>query len=108
MNRFSGLRIAVHDAFFVRRSETIGELNRIVQGFPNGQRSVVDGLAQGLSFEQLRYQVRGATVSADVVNGQNVGVIQGGGSQGLLFKATQAIGVAGVCGWENLERDAAA
>src|SRR5262245_15819008 len=44
---------------------------------------------------------------ADLVNGDDVRVVQGGGGLGLLNKASQAVGVLGEFRWEQLERDPA-
>ena len=88
-----GLQIAVDDAFFVRRRETVGNLQRVVHDPPDRQRRVAHALAQRLPFEQLRDQVRRALRGTDVVDRENVRVVERRHRTGLGLEAAQPVGV---------------
>ena len=88
-----GLEVAMDDAFFVGGGESVRDLHGVVESFAQGQRSAAQAVAQGLAFEQFGDDVGRAFVRADVEYGKDVGMIQGGGGQGLLLEAAQAVGV---------------
>lgn len=62
--------------------------------FAFARRGIGKALAKGFAFEKFHNQVGRAFVGADVKNGQDVGVIEGAGGAGLLFKALQPLGIA--------------
>jgi hypothetical protein len=62
---------------------------------------------KGHPFEQFRDNVRGAVVSADVIDRQDVGMIQRGRGVRLLLEAPQAISVSGEGRGQHLDRDIA-
>jgi hypothetical protein len=64
------------DAFIMRGSHSARCLNGNIERLAHGQRTALHALAQGFAFEQLGDQVRRAIVRADVVDGENVGMIQ--------------------------------
>ena len=68
-------------------------------------RTIELALAQGLPFEQLGDDVRHAVVHANVINGHNIGMTQGGGRAGLLLETTQAVLIMCKGGVEDLEGD---
>ena len=49
--------------------------------------------AERIAFDQLRHQVLDLSLGSDVVDGEDVGVIQGTGGERFLGKAPLAIGV---------------
>jgi hypothetical protein len=62
---------------------------------------------EALALEQLRDDVRGAIVGADVVKGEDVRVVQGGDGAGLELEALEAVGVPGDIVVEDLEGNVA-
>ncbi len=93
------------DALFVRRHQTLRNLLGKVQGLTPWDRTIEQTLAQGLSFEQLGDDVRGAIVHADVINGDNIGMAESGGGAGFLLKTAQAVLIMGQRGFEYLDGD---
>ena len=81
------LDIAMHDAPGVRRSQSTCRL--LAQGEYLGRGKAVVGeiQLQRLASQQLHHQVGLSVLFADVVNGADVGVVQGGGCPGLAQKA---------------------
>ena len=47
------LQVAMHDALLVRRSKSLGHLDRVVDDSSHRQRAVAQPLAQGLAFQQF-------------------------------------------------------
>ena len=84
-NRFSGLRSRWTIPFRGRRRGP-GELQGVLDGLANGQRTGVQPLAQRLAFQQLRDQIGRALVVAHVVDGQDVRVVEKAGGAGLLLE----------------------
>src|SRR5439155_6423646 len=58
-----------------------------------------------LSFEQLRDDERCVRLGADVVDGEDVRMIQPGGSARLLLESMQAIRICRERRWQHLDRD---
>src|SRR5262249_2315643 len=76
-----------------------GDLRRVVDGLPLGQRRLADARAKRLALEELRYDVRRAVVGADVVDAEDVGVIERAGSARFLLEPAEA-----VCGFRESGR----
>ena len=87
------LQIAMNDSLFVGCGQSVGNLQGIVQSLAHRNRSAPQPLAKSFSLEQFRYDVGRSLVSSDIEYRKNIGMVQGGGSQCLLLKATQPIGV---------------
>ena len=64
-------------------------------------------LAQRLALEQFEDDVSGPVLGTDVVDGEDVGMIQGGNRRGLLLEAVQAVEIGGAVGGDHLDRDVA-
>ena len=90
-----GLDVTVHDAFGVSGIERVGDLDG------EGKQSVqlegpnTDEVLQGLAIEKLHGDEGLAVFLADVVNGANVGVVQGGCGLGFALKAGERLRIAG-------------
>ena len=87
------LEVAMNDPFFVRRGQSMGDLQGIVHSLARRDRSAAQALAQGLSLKQFGHHVRRALACAKVECCQNVGMVQGSGGQGFLLKTAQPVGV---------------
>ena len=68
--------------------ESFGDLGGEIEEAPGRERlSRGEQLAQGLSLDELHGDVEGAVGLADVVDGQDVGVVESGGRSGFLLEA---------------------
>ena len=101
-----GLEVAVDDPLVVSGGKAAGDLQRVVEGLADRKRSALEADLQGVAFEQLRDDVGGAVVRADIVDGEDVRVVQGAGGAGLLLEAAELLGIGDLLG-ENLDRDLA-
>ena len=72
-----GLQVPVDDAGRVRLGQPIGDLHGELEQPLGRQRLDGDQLAHGFSLHQLHGDVERAVDRADVVDGQNVGVVEG-------------------------------
>ena len=88
-----GLQIAMHDSLLVCRAEAVGDLKRVVDGLLRREAASCQSRAQRLAFEKLLHDVGRIVVTADVVDGRDVGVVQDARRPSLLLEAAQALGV---------------
>jgi hypothetical protein len=90
----TGLQIPVDDALRMRGGQSVRDLPAVVDRLAGWQGAGRQPLAQRLTFEQLRDDVRRMVVGrADVVNREDVGMIEHAGRAGFLLETAQAIGV---------------
>src|SRR5438105_1606959 len=80
-------QVAMHDTFVVRGGEPTGDLERIINSFAERQRARAQPFAQRFAFQQFADDVRRAVLRADVVHGEDVGMVEGGGGTRFLLKA---------------------
>ena len=85
------------DSFFVGRGQSVRDLQRIVQSLAHDDRPAAQPFSQGLTIKQFRYDIRRTFARANVEYRQNIGMIQGRGSQRLLFETAEAVGIEGKC-----------
>ena len=83
----------MNDPFFVRRGQSMRDLHGVVESLAYRNRPTAQSLAHGLAFKQFGDDVRRAFARADVEHGQNVGMVQGSGGEGLLLETAQPVGV---------------
>ena len=81
-----GLQVAVDDGARVGRGEAVGDLDRDREERLQRQRAARQQLAQALPLDQLHDDVGGLVDLADLVDGDDVGVGDGGGGAGLLLE----------------------
>ena len=101
-------QVAMDDAFVVRGSQTLRDLRRVFHSAPRGQRAIVHFDAKRMSFEKFGDEVRRAVVFANVMNGENVGMIQRSNRASFLLEAPQAVGIFRKCFREDFDGDVAA
>ena len=89
-----GLQIAVHDPFFVRRRESMRDLQRDVDGFARRNRSAIEAFAERFTFQQLADEKRGAVGVADVVDRQQIRMIEHACGARFLLESLQTLLVA--------------
>ena len=84
-----GLEVAVDDALRVGGRQTFGDLDAVLHRPPDGHVALPKPLAQGAALEQLGHDEGDAVVLSDVVDGHDVGVIEGAGGAGLPFEPAE-------------------
>src|SRR5215510_1680012 len=97
----------MNDPLFVRGSQSECDLLRVVQRLAYRQRPLTKLGAQFLAVEQFGNDVGGATVSADIKNGENIGMVQHPGSASFLLEAPQSIFIRRECSRQDFDRDLA-
>ena len=101
------LDVAVNDPGVMRRLERVGDLDRHCQQQVDIERVPGHAVLQGRPFEAFHHQERAAVLFADVVDGADVGVIQGGSGLRLVAESGQGIGSVSEIGRQELQRDKA-
>ena len=76
---------------FMRGSEAVGDLKSIVGSLRHGDCALDQALPKVLPLEQFRDNVRHSAFKANIVNGEDVGMIQGSSGSRFLFEASQMI-----------------
>src|SRR5271155_444660 len=90
----------MNDAVIMRCDQALHDLQGVSDGQRNRHRSLGQPFAQGLAYQQLTNDVRSAFVETNVIDGNDVGMIQGSGGAGLEFEAAKMIGV-GAGSWTD-------
>jgi len=72
-----GLDISRHDPFGVRRIERISNLDRQLEKDFGLQRLAFNAVLEGLPFEQFHSDEVPAVIFVDVVNGTDIGMVEG-------------------------------
>src|SRR6266496_5634917 len=97
----------MNDVFVMCCGQALGHLSAVLDSFALGQRSVFQDFTQALTLEQLGDKKGSSVVLSDIMDGNNVGMIQGGDCMGFLFKPPQAVGVPSERFRKNLHGDIA-
>ena len=95
------------DAGAVGGGEGVGDLDGVVEGVACAEGAALEFLLKGFAGDQFHDDAVSALVFEDVVDGEDVGVAEGGGGLGFLMEAAAEVGVGGVGGGEELEGDVA-
>jgi hypothetical protein len=98
------LEVAVDDAESVSRGDAFGGLSGGLEEFAPGNGSPFDDRAKRFTFDQLGDDVRLAVGLADVVDGDDVGMVEGAEGAGFLLETLSPDGVAGNVGGQNFDR----
>ena len=93
------------DARAVGGGEGIGDLGAVVDDLGDAEAAAGDDIGESAAGDHFHDHDFGAIVGEDVVDGDDVGVIEGGGGLGFLHEAAAAVGIAGVIGAEDFEGD---
>ena len=99
------LEVAMDDAFLVGRGQSERDLASDLGGSARDECSVVEPLSQGLALEELGDRVCHAVGDPEIVDGENVGVREGGHGAGLALEAPQSRRIPGELGGKHLDRD---
>ena len=100
-----GLEIAVNDVSAVRGDEAVSDAQAPGDGGHRRRWAVPQDPAEAFSLEQFGHDVGSIVVDADVMDGEEVGVIEGGGGAGLALEALSPIGAVRDLGGEHFDRD---
>src|SRR5262245_11262739 len=96
------------DPLIMGRGQASADLHAIVDGLAHRDRSPPQASAERLTFEQLEDDVGQAILRADVVEGEDVGMVQRSDRPRLLLESPEAIGIARVVGGNELDGNIAA
>ena len=102
------LEVAVDDAALVRRRQAARHRGGDLRRPPRRQRPAGEPRPQGLALQQLGHQIRRAVVAADVVHGEDGGVVERRDGARLGLEAAQAVGAGRQVRRQHLDRDLAA
>ncbi len=83
------------DIFFVGGGEALRDLHGVVGGFTRQERAGFKFGAERDAFEKFGDQKRRVVLLADVVGGQDIGMVEGGHGAGFLFEAAEPVGISG-------------
>ena len=98
----------MNDASAVRGFETGGALQRDGDGVLARKTSGIQPLAQSYAVDQFGGNEPGTRVVADLVNGDGVWMVEGGGGAGLGLQTSHSRGIMREVGRENLQGNFAA
>ncbi len=99
-----GLEIAVDDVSAVGGGEAVGDPQAPGDGGDRRRRAVPEDPAERLALEELGHDIGLIVVDADVMDGEEVGVVEGGGGAGLTLEALPPIGAVRDLRRQHLDR----
>ena len=85
----------MYDSLVVGSRQTVRDLDSILNRLSLRQGRAIQSGPKALALQKLRHEKRRAVVLADIVNGKNIGVVQGRNRTRLLLEAAQAIRLTG-------------
>ena len=97
----------MNDSSIVSGCQSARQFHAVVQHLAQPHRAFAKAIAQGLALQQLGHDIRRSVVLADVKNGDNVGMVEGGGGLGFLLKAAKPFGIARPVLGQYLDRNVA-
>src|SRR5208283_4721248 len=99
--------VAVDDAFCVGRIERVGDLDGKSEQNVGLDGPAADAMLQRGAVKKLHGNEGVALVLADLVNGANVGMVEGGGGAGFAAKTLEGLRILGEVVGEKLKSDEA-
>jgi hypothetical protein len=102
-----GLNITVNNPFAMSIVERIRDRNGDFKQLVDIERPSDDQVSQGLTIEELHRNKRLIVVLADLIDGTDIGVVQGGRGLGFTLEPVQCLAIAGKFFWQELQRDKA-
>ena len=100
-----GLDVAMDDALRMRRVQRVSNLNRQLEQHLCFEPLAVDSMLERLTLQQLHDDEPLALVLADLVNGTDVGMIEGGGGPSLALKTFEDLWILGDALVQKFKRD---
>ncbi len=92
------------DAAVVGGRQRLGQRHRDVEDPAQGEPSRGSDLVEGLALYHLHGQEAHPAIFLDRVQGDDVGMVEGGDGLGLALEALEPLGVGGQLGFEHLDR----
>ena len=96
----------MHDSGVVGRGEPVGDLAREIEELARRQRSLRDQIREGLAFHELHRHPGHGLRLADVVDGDDVGIVERGRSLGFALESRQVRGIGREIRRKHLDRHA--
>ena len=81
----------MNDPLLVRGGQAVRNLDSVIHGFTQRQRTVLQPVAQCFTFQQFCHEVRAALVSSKLIDGYDIGVIERCRGLSFLFETRQAV-----------------
>jgi hypothetical protein len=103
-----GFYVAMDDAFGMSGIERVGDVHGEFEQCVEIERAAGDSVLERFAFEALHGDEGFAVFLADVVDGANIGVIEGGGGLGFALEPGEGLGIFGDGVWEEFQSDEAA
>ena len=103
-----GLDVTVDDAFRMSSVESVSDLYSRVEKQIQVERAAGDAFAERLAFQKLHGDESAAFVFADVVDGANVGMVEGGGGASFTLETLEGLTVVGESVGKEFQSDMAA
>ncbi len=100
-----GLDVTMHDPASVRGVQGVGDLQRVLDGRVQLDRSALEQLVEGHAFEILHDDERLAGVLVDVVDGADVRMVERRCGPCFALEPLERAGRSDVCGRQQLDRD---
>ena len=100
--------ISMDDAARVRGGQSPADLHRQLDCLASGKCAALQPLPQRLSLEQFEDDVSCPILGSDVMDGEDMWMIQGGDSSGLLLETVEAVGAGSPVGGYDLDGDVTA
>src|SRR5207244_838075 len=102
------LDVPMHDPLCMRGVQRVCNLDAPLQEFSGIERAAANPMPERMALQELHHDVRLAFVLANIVNGANVRMIQGGGGAGLTAEPFERLRLVGELIGQKLKRYVAA
>src|SRR5262249_53787333 len=99
-----GFEVTVDEAGGVRGGDAVGDLHRNLQEFAHRYVAALRAAAEGFAIDQFADDVENTALRADVIDGDDVGMIEGGDGAGFALEAGLPLRVSGSGVGQDLER----
>ena len=94
----------MRDPLLVRCREAIRDVTREFERLADRDGPGIQAVPKRLAFKQFGHNEWRAGLSADVVHGEDIGLVERGGCAGFLLGSTEAIDVGRKCCGEDFDR----
>ena len=101
------LDVAVHNSAGVRRIESVRDLDPQFEQLFSLQRTALDHVFQGRALQIFHGDESFPVLLADVVDGADIGMVQGGSRLGFALEAAEGLRIFGDVIGQKLQRDEA-
>jgi hypothetical protein len=85
----------MNDAVVMCCGQSVGDLDAVIDGFANRERTTLQRVTERFAGEQFRYEVRRAVEDSELVDGEDVGMVECRRGLGFLLEAPETVRIAG-------------